>query len=122
MPIFDLKTNVVIDDPKAFALEFSKFSSATLEKPEEQVNTSVIHVPTLTFGGTFDPAFTLQVVSLTNLSPEKNIAHSKAFFDFFEKRLGIPNGRGYITFVIPKRDYLGVQATTAEVLLTQMGM
>ncbi|KAJ7574525.1 hypothetical protein C8J56DRAFT_464919 [Mycena floridula] len=49
----------------------------------------------------------MQVVSLDNLSPEQHKIYNKAWFDFFQKRLGIPSNRGYITFIDPGRAYLG---------------
>ncbi|KAF9441332.1 hypothetical protein P691DRAFT_684241, partial [Macrolepiota fuliginosa MF-IS2] len=51
-----------IADPKTFALEFSKFGAELLGKPEAYITVQYHHNETITFGGTFDPAFTLKIV------------------------------------------------------------
>ncbi|KAF9466246.1 Tautomerase/MIF superfamily [Collybia nuda] len=112
MPSLELTTNVKVDDPKAFALEFSKLGAATLGKPEGYITVSVTYNPTLTFAGTFDPAFTMTVVSLDNLNDSANEGYSKKFFDFFKEKLAVPGDRGYITFMDPGRGFLGHQGTT----------
>lgn len=114
MPSCELKTNVEISDPKAFAIKFSKKASEVLGKPESYMTTSAIHIPTLTFKGTTEPAFTMQVISLDNLNPASNEKYSKGFFEFFKEELGIENDRGYITFIDPGRGYLGYQGVTFE--------
>ncbi|SJL04715.1 related to Macrophage migration inhibitory factor [Armillaria ostoyae] len=112
MPSLELKTNAVISDPKAFALEFSKESARILGKPEAYITVSVTPAPIITFAGTTDPAFTLLVTSLDNLSPEKNEKYSKELAAFLGKSLSLPHDRGYITFLDPGRAYLGYQSTT----------
>ncbi|TFK34847.1 Tautomerase/MIF superfamily [Crucibulum laeve] len=112
MPSLQLTTNVKIHDAKAFAIEFSKLGADTLKKPETYITVSITYNETLTFAGTFDPAFTLSIVSLDNLNPSANEVYSKVFFDFFEEKLGVKNSRGYIVFTDPGREYLGHQATT----------
>ncbi|PBK87420.1 Tautomerase/MIF [Armillaria gallica] len=114
MPSLELKTNAVISDPKAFALEFSKVSESAriLGKPEAYISVSVTPVPIITFAGTTDPAFTLLVTSLDNLSPEKNERYSNELAAFLSKSLSLPHDRGYITFLDPGRAYLGYQSTT----------
>ncbi|KAG6850410.1 hypothetical protein H0H93_013635 [Arthromyces matolae] len=96
MPALELSTNVKLENPKQFALEFSKFSADTLSKPEKYISVKYIYNETLTFQGNFDPAFTLSIISLDNLNPEANEKYSKAFFDFFKKKLGVPGDRGYM--------------------------
>ncbi|KAI0713523.1 Tautomerase/MIF superfamily [Earliella scabrosa] len=116
MPGLDLRTNVVVPDEKAFCLEFSKFSAETLGKPESYISVHLDHNKPLTFNGTFEPAFLLTVVSLDNLQPEKNAQYSKAFFEFFKEKLGIPGDRGYVTFIDPGRANIGYQGTTFQTL------
>jgi phenylpyruvate tautomerase len=116
MPSLELTTNVKVPDAKAFSLELSSFSAETLKKPESYVSSSYTYNETLTFRGTFDPAFILHITSLDNLSPELNEQYSKAFFDFFHKKLGVPDGRGYIAFVDPGRAYLGHKGVTFETI------
>jgi phenylpyruvate tautomerase len=35
-------------------------------------------------------------ISLDNINPEANEKYSKAFFDFFHKKLKVPGDRGYM--------------------------
>ncbi|KAI0806896.1 Tautomerase/MIF [Fomes fomentarius] len=107
MPALDLRTNVDVADKKAFVLEFSKFSAETLGKPEAYISVHLDDNKPLTFNGTFDPAFLLSIVSLDNLPPEKNEQYSKAFFAYFKEKLGVPDDRGYITFIDPGRANIG---------------
>ncbi|GLB35468.1 putative tautomerase MIF [Lyophyllum shimeji] len=112
MPALNLTTNVKIADPKQFALDFSKVGADTLSKPELYISVNVTYNEHLTFGGTFDPAFLLHVVSLDNISPALNEKYSKAFFDFFKKNLAVSEDRGYIIFDDPGRGFLGHHSTT----------
>jgi hypothetical protein len=95
-----------------------QFSAETLDKPEKYIETSYTYNETLSFNGTFEPAFILTVVrhpsflpssmplysiltcsaqtSLDNINPESNEKYSKALFDFFKKKLDIPGDRGYM--------------------------
>ncbi|GBE83366.1 Tautomerase/MIF [Sparassis latifolia] len=117
MPALELKTNVALTDPKAFILEFHLFGAKVLNKPPSAMSLSYTYNENLTFNGTFDPAFLLTITSLDNLSPESNEKYSKALFDFFEEKLGVPNDRGYITFFDPKRENMGFKSTHCGVLL-----
>jgi phenylpyruvate tautomerase len=112
MPTLNLTTNVKIPDAKAFALEFSKLGADTLNKPELYINVIVTYNELLTFGGTFDPAFTLRIDSLDNINTEANEGYTKAFFQFFKEKLGIPGSRGYIAFIDPGRGNMGHEGTT----------
>ncbi|KAJ7063578.1 Tautomerase/MIF superfamily [Mycena amicta] len=112
MPFLDLKVNVQVADEQDLAKQLSKVSAETLGKPEAYITVCVTVNKTLTFGGTFEPAFSLSVVSLDNLSTELNEKYSAAFTKFLAEKLGIPNDRGYIIFSDPGRGYLGFQGTT----------
>ncbi|KAF8968326.1 Tautomerase/MIF superfamily [Flammula alnicola] len=114
MPTLNLITNVKIPDAKAFALELSKFGADTLHKPEAYISVIVTYNETLTFGGTFDPAFSLRIDSLDNINEKANEGYSKAFFKFFDEKLGTgaKGNRGYITFIDPGRANMGHESTT----------
>lgn len=45
--------------------------------------------------------------SLDNINQQANEKYSKAFFDFFQKKLDVPANRGYITFIDPGRENMG---------------
>jgi phenylpyruvate tautomerase len=97
----------------------------TLAKPEAYMNVIITYNETFSFGGTFDPAISLRIVSssngteatthifmgiqdsLDNINREANERYSKAFFDYFQQRLGVTANRGYITFIDPGRENMG---------------
>ncbi|KIK54487.1 hypothetical protein GYMLUDRAFT_48629 [Collybiopsis luxurians FD-317 M1] len=95
MPTIDLKTNVPIQKTDQFILELSKLGADTLGKPEKFINVTVSTQP-MTFQGTLDPAFQCTVTSLGNLDSASCARYSKAFFDHFEKTLGVKDDRGYM--------------------------
>ncbi|KAF8164027.1 Tautomerase/MIF superfamily, partial [Pholiota molesta] len=117
MPILNLVTNVKIPDARAFVLEFSKAAAETLKKPEASFMINVIYNELLAPGGTFDPAFSLRIDSLDNLSAELNDGYSKALFAFFQEKLGIPGTRGFIVFVDPGRENIAHNGTTIAKIL-----
>jgi len=112
MPTLLLQSNVKIDDVKAFSLEFSQLGANVLKKPLKYMAVSYSYNESLSFGGTFDPAFVLSVHSLGNISPEKNVQYSKALFEFLQNKLGVPGSRGYIVFDDPTNAYMGHEGTT----------
>ncbi|QRV86763.1 macrophage migration inhibitory factor [Ceratobasidium sp. AG-Ba] len=115
MPSIQISTNVKPRDEaheKELVLELSKFCAQLLSKPETYISVEFTHVPTLTFAGTFDPAFLMTITSLDNINPEANAKYSQELFKFLNERLNIPGDRGYITFNDPGRTHLGHKATT----------
>ncbi|CAE6406386.1 unnamed protein product [Rhizoctonia solani] len=115
MPAIVLTTNVKPRDEaheKELVLDLSKFSAEILGKPEKYISVVYNHVGTLSFHGSFDPAFLLHITSLGNINPEANEKYSKALFDYFKEKLNIPGDRGYITFYDPGLAYLGHEGTT----------
>ncbi|KAF8881954.1 Tautomerase/MIF superfamily [Gymnopilus junonius] len=112
MPTLNLVTNVKLDDPRAFITEFSKFGADTLNKPEQYISVIFTYNELVTFAGTFDPAFSLRIDSLDNISEQQNEGYSKAFFEFFEEKLGTKGNRGYVTYIDPGRPNMGFESTT----------
>ncbi|KAG8715416.1 hypothetical protein FRC08_010603 [Ceratobasidium sp. 394] len=115
MPSIQLSTNVKPRDEaheKELVLELSKFCAELLSKPEKYISVEFKYVPTLTFAGTFDPAFLMTITSLGNINPEANDRYSKALFEHINKRLNVSGDRGYITFYDPGLAYLGHTGTT----------
>jgi len=93
-------------------LEISKLTADILSKPGKYISVEFKYVPTLSFGGTFDPAFLMHITSLGNINPEANQKYSSALFEYLWKTLGIPGDRGYITFYDPGNTFLGHAGTT----------
>ncbi|KAI8999062.1 Tautomerase/MIF [Trametes punicea] len=116
MPSLELRTNVRLENPKAFTLEFSKFAAETLGKPEAYISVEYSYNEYLTFNGSHNPALILQIISLDNLTPEANEKYSKKFFAFFKEKLGVPDDRGYIAFNDPGRSNIGYASSTFATL------
>ncbi|KAN0075403.1 Tautomerase/MIF superfamily [Tylopilus felleus] len=119
MPLVSLSTNAKFDSEdakRAFVSEFSKFSAKTIGKDEKHFNIDVHFNPYLTYGGTFEPAFMLKIISLDNVNPTNSRKWSKEFSTFFEEKLGVPNDRGLMGFTDPGPTFVGTRGTTAEAL------
>ncbi|KAI0033307.1 Tautomerase/MIF [Vararia minispora EC-137] len=114
MPALSIIANREPADLRSFVLEFSKasFAAETLGKPEKYIAVTFEYDENLSFAGSFDPAFFLNITSLGNITPENNIGYSKAFFDFFNRTLGAQDDRGYIRFADPGLENLGYKSTT----------
>ncbi|KAI0668471.1 Tautomerase/MIF, partial [Trametes maxima] len=117
MPIIDLKTNVVIADPKAFCLEFSKFSAKTLKKDEAYFSVNYNYHENLVFNASSEPNCLLHITVLDTLSPTANEEASKAFFAFLKEKLGLLGNRGYIIFNDPGRSNVGYMSTHFGVIM-----
>ncbi|KAF5372876.1 hypothetical protein D9758_001517 [Tetrapyrgos nigripes] len=130
MPALELKTNVKIPNLQEYIKDFSKvgqnfhaavsalktkskLSATTLGKPEEYICVSVLQDQPMSFKGTFEPAFLLNVTSLDNINPDANAKYSAVFFEHFKKTLSIEGDRGYISFIDPGRANFGLKGTTA---------
>ncbi|KAH6872102.1 Tautomerase/MIF superfamily [Coprinopsis sp. MPI-PUGE-AT-0042] len=116
MPGLQFKTNVKIEDEKAFALALSKKTAEILGKPEDFIMVNIEYSTTISFAGSFEPAFLLTITA-DGFNPESNVKYSAAFFSFVEEKLAIPGNRGYIRFDNPGLAYIGHLGTTVEVLL-----
>ncbi|KAF7305175.1 hypothetical protein MKEN_01232700 [Mycena kentingensis (nom. inval.)] len=113
MPSLNLMVNTPVPgDEQQFALDFSKFSAETLEKPEAFISVSITVNKTLTFAGNFKPAFQLSVISLDNLTDELNEVYSAKLSKYLFEKLGIESDRGYVSFVDPGRGFIGFKGTT----------
>lgn len=91
-------------------------------KPEQFMSVSYTHNDTLTFNGSFDPAFQLTIVrtlaahclflmpvktSLFNINAQANQQYAHKISVFLKEKLGVSDERGYITFFDPGAENLG---------------
>ncbi|KAJ7776866.1 Tautomerase/MIF superfamily [Mycena maculata] len=122
MPYLELMVNVQIPNETEFALAFSKIGAQAMNRPEGYISVSITYNKTLSFAGTFEPAFALNVTGLDDLTRATNEKNSAIFSEFFQSTLGIPNDRGYIVFKDAGRAFIGYKGTTWATLLEKMGM
>ncbi|THH31886.1 hypothetical protein EUX98_g2321 [Antrodiella citrinella] len=111
MPTLELKTNVKVANPKELMADFAKLAADLLGKPLPSISTSYTYNETLTFAGTFDPAFILNITSLGNINPEANETYSQKLFAYFGEKLSVPHDRAYITFIDPGNANIGFKST-----------
>ncbi|KAL9714741.1 hypothetical protein Ac2012v2_001400 [Leucoagaricus gongylophorus] len=119
MPSLTLTTNVLVQDTKMFTLKFSEFAAQCLGKPEAYITVQYDYNDTITFGGSHQPAFTLTVVSLDNLTHAQNEVYSSKFSEWLKSELNLESNRGYIVFQDPGRSHIGYQGTTFESILNK---
>ncbi|KAH7914050.1 Tautomerase/MIF superfamily [Hygrophoropsis aurantiaca] len=119
MPLLTLITNVKLEDAQVrpFVSEFSKKASEVIGKPEAEFSVDFTYNPYLTFGGTFEPAIRLHVMSLWNTNAENSVKWSKAFSEFFTEKLGVPNNRGHMSFIDPGDAFIGFKGTSVAALV-----
>ena len=67
---------------------------------------------TISFAGTFDPAFTVNIYSIGKIDPEMNTNTSAGLAEFLEKEFGLPSDRGYISFFDMKGTNMGFKGKT----------
>ncbi|KIM55205.1 hypothetical protein SCLCIDRAFT_1221348 [Scleroderma citrinum Foug A] len=119
MPLIWLTTNVKLESDEAFQAfvrEFMQLAAKTIGKDPSAFFVNCQYNPFLIAKGSFEPAVMVQTMSLDNTNPENSIVWTKAFSDFFQEKLGIPNERAIMAFMDPGPDFIGMKGTTATVL------
>ncbi|KAL5512730.1 hypothetical protein ACEPAG_2996 [Sanghuangporus baumii] len=111
MPEINLTTNIKVDDPKALVLELSKLGAEVTGKKESFVQARYIYTEYQTFGGSFDPAFSLEIRDIHS-SPETSEKNSKVFSEFLTAKLRVNNNRGFVISLDPGAEHVGLMGTT----------
>ncbi|KAL5524762.1 hypothetical protein ACEPAF_9908 [Sanghuangporus sanghuang] len=111
MPEINLTTNIKVDDPKALVLELSELAAEVMGKKESLIQARYIYSEYQTFGGSFDPAFSLEIRDIYS-SPEASEKCSKAFSEFLTAKLGVNNNRGFVICLNPGAEHIGFMGTT----------
>ncbi|KAJ6602437.1 hypothetical protein DFH09DRAFT_1124852 [Mycena vulgaris] len=124
MPISNLVTNVKIPDVKQFSLSLSKICSEAWgleDKDGSNTSSSVVYNESLNFNGTHDPAFLLEfkIINLDKADTAKRDAFAKSLCAFFERKLGIPQSRGYILFRVLADNEIAMDGDTYETWLSR---
>ncbi len=112
MPILTVQTNIpdnqITDD---FLKQLSIKVAQVLSKPEKYVAVQVSGGQKLFFGGTNDPAATIDLVSI-GLPTDQTGNMSKELITFFEEKLHIKPDRIYIKFLDLNGNMIGWNKTT----------
>jgi len=120
MPYLYLVVNVQVEDSKTLIAEITELAAKTLNKPKSYVSAVCTYNETLSFAGTFEPAYNLQITSLGSFdTSEGNVAVSKTFADYIQKKFGISPTRGYIALADPGRDRMGYGGSTIGALMPE---
>jgi phenylpyruvate tautomerase len=68
----------------------------------------------LSFAGTFDPAYTVNIYSIGKINPSMNVDTSEGLSKFLTEEMGLPSDRGYISFHDMKASNMGYKGDTFE--------
>jgi len=68
----------------------------------------------LSFAGTFDPAYIVNIYSIGKINPQMNNNTSAEFSKFLTEEMGLPSDRGYIAFHDMKESDIGYKGATFE--------
>ncbi|CAG8771199.1 2424_t:CDS:2 [Dentiscutata erythropus] len=97
MPSVEVKTNVKVADKLTFLQALTDKGAEILKKPKEYMQIILEDEVPMTFAGTSDPTFCVNIFSRNSFSDlSNNTTMSKEFSCFIEEKLNIPPNRGYI--------------------------
>ncbi|RIB04383.1 Tautomerase/MIF superfamily [Gigaspora rosea] len=96
MPSVEVKTNVKVPDKITFLQALTDKGAEILNKPKEYMQIILEDEVAMTFAGTSDPTFCVNIFSRNSFSNlSKNTEMSQEFSKFIEEKLCIPPNRGY---------------------------
>jgi phenylpyruvate tautomerase len=99
MPLLRIVTSATGADGRVPLLsELSRFVAEKLRKPESYVMTSLVTDATMTFGGTTDPACSVELKNIGSFTPKETRDLSAELCKRLEAALGVPSARIYIEF------------------------
>ena len=115
MPQLKIQTNARMPDDRRedFLKKASALLARSLEKPERYIMVSLDLSEELLFGGSGDPAASLELYSL-GFPTEKANPLAKELSDFLEEEIGIPHERVFIRFYDHPRSLWGWNGATFE--------
>jgi phenylpyruvate tautomerase len=99
MPLLRIVTSATPADGRGPLLfDLSRFVAEKLRKPESYVMTSLVTDATMTFGGTTDPACSVELKNIGSFTPKETRDLSAELCKRLEAALGVPSARIYIEF------------------------
>jgi phenylpyruvate tautomerase PptA (4-oxalocrotonate tautomerase family) len=81
---------------KALLSALSEAVARILGKPEKYVMTCLVPRTAMTFGGSFEPACSVEIKSIGGLTPDRSARLSEAVCELLPKALGISRDRVYV--------------------------
>lgn len=100
MPIITVETNLSYDHlSKDFGPALSKFTSETLNKPEERITISLVTDRRMWRNGSDLPMMQIYVSAIGAVSTaQQNTVHARKFTDFIMENTGLPIERIFLLF------------------------
>nr|CAH0098799.1 unnamed protein product [Daphnia galeata] len=100
MPIITVETNLSYTQfPENFGPELSKFTSETLNKPEERITISLVTDRRMWRNGSDSPMMQIYVSAIGAVSTaQQNSIHAKKFTEFIREKTGLPMERIFLIF------------------------
>ncbi|KAJ4391923.1 hypothetical protein N0V93_005543 [Gnomoniopsis smithogilvyi] len=104
--LLELKTNVIIGDEFIFITELSAKLAELYQRPLSAIAVHVQHSQCIFFAGTFEPAYTVTLSALSSyILPATNRRNAYVLSEHLEEALGVPQPRGFISFLpIPEEN------------------
>ena len=106
MPVFQVNTNVCLEDKADFLSQASSLVASALGKPESYVMVQLNDNQSMSFAGTSEPLAFCTLKSL-GLSTTQTADISQQICTFLNAQCGIDTARIYIEFAAPERAMFG---------------
>lgn len=102
-----------VQDEFTLITELSSFLSNRFQRPESSIVVTLSHSCCMLYGGTFDPAYTLNITALgSQLKPVTNKRNAALLAKHIEEGMGVEAKRGLIKFLASTEDNLAVDGRT----------
>ncbi|KAI9556148.1 hypothetical protein GHT06_018722 [Daphnia sinensis] len=100
MPIVTVETNLTHAQlPEDFGPNLSRFTSETLNKPEERITISLVTDRRMWRNGSDLPMMQIYISAIGAVSTaEQNTVHAQKFTDFMKLQTGLPTERIFLLF------------------------
>ncbi|EFX72336.1 hypothetical protein DAPPUDRAFT_93282 [Daphnia pulex] len=115
MPIITVETNLSYTQfPENFGPELSKFTSETLDKPEERITISLVTDRRMWRNGSDLPMIQIHVSAIGAVSTgQQNSIHAKKFTEFIMEKTSLPIERIFLVFTPLESWQIGKNGTVA---------
>ena len=111
--IAELRTNVIIKDEYTPITSLSQHLSERYRRPESAVLLTVTHSTCLMMGGSFEPAYILDITAIpSDVQPTTNKRNAYLIQAFMADALHVPSDRGVVRFTGVEEDKIATNGTT----------
>ncbi|KAF2673233.1 hypothetical protein BT63DRAFT_150642 [Microthyrium microscopicum] len=113
--IAELRTNVIIKDEYSLVTDLSSHIALRYQRPEASVMITITHSACLMYGGTFEPAYFLNMSAVeAHCQAATNKRNSALTQAFLSEVLGVTPDRGVVKFSPIREDCLATNGRTVS--------